>query len=103
MNYKTFEKLILELENVCGRHSKLYELGVDLLNYEEPLQKINSILMFEIFGEEGKDWIDWYLYERVSPSGEILKAWDENNNEICYNIFSLWETVKEYITKCHTE
>ncbi len=97
MTYNTFEKLILELESTSVRYSKLYDLGVDLLNYDEPNQKINSLLMLEVFGELGKDWIEWYLYERTTHSGEILKAWDENDNEICYDIPSLWETVKEYI------
>jgi hypothetical protein len=96
MKYETFEKLILELEGVSDRYSKLYDLGVDLMNYDEPIQKINCILMLEIFGEFGKDWIEWYLYERVSHSGEILKAWDKDDNEICYDIPSLWETVNEY-------
>jgi hypothetical protein len=96
MKYETFEKIILELENVSERYSKLYDLGVDLMNYDEPIQKINNLLILDIFGELGKDWIDWYLYERVSHSGEILKAWDADDNEICYDIPSLWETVKEY-------
>jgi hypothetical protein len=97
MKYETFEKLILELESISERHSKLYDLGVDLMNYDEPLQKINSLLMLEVFGKEGNDWIGWYLYERVSPSGNILKAWDKDDNEICYDIPSLWKTVNEYI------
>jgi len=99
MKYETFEKLILELESVSSRYSKLYDLGVDLMNYDEPLQKINSILMLEVFGKEAKDWIEWYLYERDSHSGNILKAWDKDDNEICYDIPSLWETVNEYILK----
>ena len=53
MTYNTFEKLILELEGASNRYSKLYGLGVDLMHYDEPLQKINSILMLEIFGEFG--------------------------------------------------
>ncbi len=97
MTYNTFEKLILELEGVSNRYSKLYDLGVDLMNYDEPLQKINSLLMLEVFGKEGKDWVEWYLYERASPSGNILQAWDKDDNEICYDIPSLWETVKEYM------
>jgi hypothetical protein len=97
MKYETFEKLVIELESASERYSKLYELGVDLLNYDEPNQKINSILMLEVFGKEGKDWIEWYLYERKSHSGEVLKAWDKEDNEICYDIPSLWDTVKEYM------
>jgi hypothetical protein len=97
MTYNTFEKLIKELQVTSNRYSKLYDLGVDLINYDEPNQRIISLLMEEIFAKEGKDWIDWYLYEKVTHSGEILKAWDENNNEICFDIPSLWETVKEYV------
>ena len=97
MKYETFEKLIIELENILDRNSKLYNLGVDLLNYDEPNQRIISILMEETFGKNGKDWIDWYLYERTSHSGEILKAWDKDDNEICYDIKSLWKEVKPYL------
>lgn len=95
MKYENFEKLIIELENISERYSELYDLGVDLINYDEPNQRIISILMEEIFGKDGKDWIDWYLYERKSHSGEILKAWDKDDNEICYDIKSLWEEVKK--------
>ena len=97
MTYNTFEKLIKELQVTSNRYSKLYDLGVDLINYDEPNQRIISLLMEEIFAKEGKDWIDWYLYEKVTHSGEILKAWDKDDNEICYDIPSLWETVKEYV------
>jgi hypothetical protein len=97
MTYNKFEKLISELQSTSDRYSKLYNLGVDLINYDEPNQKIISLLMEEIFEKEGKDWIDWYLYERVTHSGEVLKAWDKDDNEICYDIPSLWETVKDYI------
>jgi hypothetical protein len=97
MKYETFEKLITELQNISNRYSKLYDLGVDLLNYDEPIQTVNSILMLELFGKEGKDWIEWYLYERESHSGKKLQAWDKDDNEICYDIPSLWDTVKEYI------
>ena len=49
--------------------------------------------MEKAFGSMKKDWIDWFLYERVTPSGEILEAWDENNKPIGYDIKSLWEEV----------
>lgn len=49
-----------------------------------------------VFNEEGKDWIDWYLYERVGFDGKILEAWDEKGNVICHNVESLWDTVMSY-------
>jgi hypothetical protein len=76
----------------------LHQLGVDLMDYDEPYQEVIGALMLSIFKEPGKDWIDWYLYEKPSMFGkEPLKAFDKDDNEICHNIESLWETVKEYI------
>ena len=97
MRYETFEKLITQLQTNSDRYKKLYDLGIDLLEYDELNQKVISILMEELFGEEGKEWIDWFLYERVNHSGEILEAWDKDNNPICYDIKSLWKEVEGHL------
>ena len=100
MDYKQFEKIIKNLEACIERGHSLYKLGVDLLDYDEPFQEVIGVLMMSVFNEEGKDWIDWYLYEKPGMfSKEPLKAFDKDNNEICHNIESLWETVKEYINE----
>lgn len=96
MNFKQFKTLIETLQKVRDKYSSLYDLGIDTLTYEEDYQKIINLLMECSFKEEGKDWIDWYLYERIGFDGKILEAWDENEKPICYNIESLWETVKPY-------
>lgn len=96
MTYETFEKLIKQLEIFRERSSKLYDLGVNLLDFEEPYHELCTLLLIDIFGELGYDWISWYLFERQSHSGEVLQAWDENDKEICYDIPSLWEEVKNY-------
>ena len=100
MEYKQFKKLIEDLEKSLKRSSALYDLGMDLMDYNDIYHEIISSLMLSTFNVEGKDWIDWYLYERPSFSGkEPLKAFDKDGNEICHNIESLWETVKEYVNE----
>ena len=91
MSYETFEKLIKQLEMFRDRSSKLYNLGVNLMDFEEPYHESFTMMLTEIFGNEGYDWISWYLFERQSHSGEILKAWDKDDNEICFDIPSLWK------------
>jgi len=93
MKYGVFEKMILDLEEISERYGKLYDLGVDVLAYGEPYQRVIAALLEESFGKAGKDWIEWYLYERKSHSGEILKAWNKEGREICHNSRSLWEEV----------
>ena len=96
MNFEQFKTLIETLKKVSDKYRTLYDLGIDTMNYDEDYQKIISLLMNCVFAPEGKDWVDWYLYERVGFDGRILEAWDENNNPICYDIESLWNTVKPY-------
>jgi hypothetical protein len=100
MEYKEFEKLINDIQKCRDRSSALYDLGIDLMDYNDTYHEIISSLLLETFNVEGKDWIDWYLYERPSFSGkEPLKAFDLDGKEICHNIESLWETVKEYMNE----
>jgi hypothetical protein len=98
MNYEQFKSLIETTEKVRERSSAIYDLGLDLINFEDSYYKIINILMNSIFDEEGHGWIDWYLYERIGFDSKVKLATDKDGNEICYDIPSLWETVKEHLT-----
>lgn len=93
MKYKDFETLITKLQGLHNRSSALQNLGIDTLTYNEDFYMVIELLMDKAFSDYNKEWIDWFLYERVSRSGEILKARDAEGNEICYDIRSLWEEV----------
>jgi hypothetical protein len=97
MTYEKFKTIIETLETSSEKSSALYKLGVDLMDYTDSYQVLISLLLKETFGETGADWIDWYLYERPSFKDTNNHAWDENGKAICYDIPSLWETVKEYM------
>jgi hypothetical protein len=96
MNFEQFKTVIELLEKLRDRGHSAYKLGLDLMNYDEDFHKVISTLFNSVFREEGKDWIDWYLYEKPGFGGRPNLATDENGNEICNNIESLWETVKPY-------
>ena len=104
MTFETFKKVVKALERERDSTHQLYSLGVDLMTYIEPLQNAISALLENTFQEEGKNWIDWYLYERKSLTSEkyLLQAFDADGKEICHNIESLWETVKPY-TQTHAK
>jgi hypothetical protein len=97
MTYEQFKDLIETIEKVGERSSAIYDLGLDLINFEDEYYKIINILMNNVFNEEGHGWIDWYLYERIGFNDKVNLATDENGKEICYDIPSLWETVKEHL------
>jgi hypothetical protein len=93
MTYQQFEILINTLLQKREDQTKIHMLGIDLSSYNDDLYKVIDILMEKAFGSMNKEWVDWFIYERVTPSGEILEAWDKDKNPICYDIESLWEEV----------
>lgn len=98
MTLKTFTTLIEGLQSYRDKKDKLYTLGIDILSFDEDYyREVTRPLMVEAFTEEGMQWIYWYLYERESISGEPLKAFDKEGNEICFDIPSLYDTIKEYL------
>ena len=96
MSFKEFKIIIDNLENVRERSHSAHLLGLDLMEYDEPYHTVISTLLGTVFNQEGKGWVDWYLYERPGFNGRPNLATDENGNEICHNIESLWDTVKPY-------
>lgn len=96
MKYQEFKTVIECLEKVRDRSHSAYQLGLDLMNYDEDFHEAITILLKSVFEEQGYDWISWYLYEKRVINGKALSAYDADGNEICNNILSLWDTVKPY-------
>ena len=93
MKYKEFETIITKLQGLHNRNGALCDLGIDVMAFNEDFYMVIELLMDQAFSDYNKGWIEWFLYERVSPTGEILKAYDEEGKEICYDIKSLWEVI----------
>lgn len=96
MTFKQFKLVIEKLEKLRERTHEIYQCGIDLLSYNEDYDLTVNTLLQSIFTSEGMDWIEWYLYERKSSQGHTLTATDSEGNQICHNIVSLWDTVKEH-------
>jgi hypothetical protein len=94
MNYEKFKNVIEGLEKIRDQSHTLYTLGVNLVDYEDIYHNIITNLLNSVFDKEGKDWIDWFLYERIGFTNKVNAATDKDGNEICYDVPSLWEEVK---------
>lgn len=90
MKFEDFNLLVNLLKKQSDRYGILRDNGVDLLEYDDPKDRMIEILFKEIYGEEGLDWFYWFCHE--NDFGEKkLGAWDENKNEICQDVESLWK------------
>lgn len=95
MTLETFTKMIDAINERDSKIHELYKLGVDLIHFDDEYYKyVIEPLLLETFGEQGVDWINWFVYERPSfKKDREHSATDENGNPICYDIPSLFEYV----------
>lgn len=95
MTLASFEKVVTLIDDHAKRSIKLSDLGVDLVGYDDAISTIISLLLRAYYGDEGEDWINWYIFERKSFTGKMNQAWDKDGKEICYDIQSLWAHVEK--------
>lgn len=99
MTKEFFIQLIEKVETYQKEVDKFANLGFpifDMTIYEIPWTIINLTFKSH-FNEDGVDWIDWYLFERLSFTGEVYPYYDENNNPVYVRTpEDLWNLVKDY-------
>ena len=92
--FKECINAILELEKWCD---DLYALDLDITNSKYfNYGVLADNLWLEAFGEEGMDWINWWLYERDRNIPTSEQCW--NKNEVGINIDTI-EQLYDFITK----
>lgn len=75
------------------------DFGIDL--FDLPIADLGwsffSTFLRTHFNENGRDWINWYMWERISiVNGEVLPCYDENDQKFYINSpEDLWELVKD--------
>ena len=93
-----------------------YKLKIDLVDFVDDYAKITTILIKEVYGQEGYDWYSWFCWEndygtkdwsnkKKWVGGKLLdhddpfRARDENGKPICYNFESTWEYLEQLRSK----
>jgi hypothetical protein len=93
MKLEKFIEIVDLLKKQTEVTNQLYKLNVDLVEFADPYESVITILIKEIYGAEGYDWFSWFCYEldfgdKVSKDNP--RAWDKDENPICYDLESLW-------------
>ena len=92
MKQEVFIHILDKLRNKSKRLDELYALGIDLINFTDDSNHVIDTLFKVYYGQEGADWIDWYLYEK-DPDSDQFQATNDGL-PICYDDQSLWEEVE---------
>ena len=98
MNKETFLNIIRLHQEQENRIDRLSEI----IDYDSPVVEFGGLMfdaaMSEAFNEEQRDWISWWLYERIGLfDGVEHPYWDENNNEVyVHTPEELWDLIQKY-------
>lgn len=91
MDYKRFESIVNLMVSHNKRTDDLNKLGIDSYAVFPDMDLILDCLWAEILTRDGKEWFDWFMYDKGYYCGtlrEDLKAWD-GKKEICKDLKGL--------------
>jgi hypothetical protein len=98
MNKEQFVEIIKQHQEQEKRIDRLSEL----IDYGSPLVEFGWLMfdnvMREAFNEDQRDWISWWLYDRISfTTGEELPYYEEGNEEhYVHTPEELWDLIQNY-------
>ena len=58
-----------------------HDFSVDFTNYDDPFFKVIDSLMKLHFNEKQRSMINWWLYDKFLPSGDVLILNDNNTDK----------------------
>ena len=94
-----FNTVLTGLAHINGRSLGLkHDYHIDFIEYDEPFFNVIESLLDLQFNKQQKSIIEWYLYDKILPTGEILiltnqKTGKEIPTETPDDI---WELVQQY-------
>lgn len=95
MELVTFEHIIGNIKKADEAIDKAYKGGVDLINLVDNHNAAIFNLLAAYYGKSGREWIDWFLYEKFESKNEPLQAFDKEGKEICKDLKELWEIIED--------
>ena len=93
MKYEVFSKVLSSIKELDENSQKAYAAGIDLLNFTEPYSQAIWHLFGAYYGKSGKDWIEWFIYEKDGRKG--ITAHNSRGEEICKTEKELWKIIEK--------
>ena len=97
MTLDIFKEVIRLLKEHSDKDRALYNLGVDLSDFDTPLQMAINHLIGPIYRNEGKETFDWWCYEKDWGTRTDLTMTDSENNIMCESIEDLHQYLEDTI------
>ena len=94
-----FNTVLTGLAQVNGRSLGLkHDYHIDFIEYDETFFSVIEALLDLQFNRQQKSIIEWYLYDKILPTGETLILTNQKTGEEIptENPNDIWELVQQY-------
>lgn len=98
MTFKDFKGIIDTMVKHNKTVNQAYKLNIDLIEFSDTQSTTINALWCQVLTVEGKDWLDWFLYEKnyiEDGVGKIDMIASDNGEPICEDLKGL----HDYLTK----
>ena len=94
-----FNTVLTGLAQVNGRSLGLkHDYHIDFIEYDETFFSVIEALLDLQFNRQQKSIIEWYLYDKILPTGEVLILTNKDTGEEIPTETpdDIWELVQQY-------
>ena len=92
-----FHELITHLCQMEAVGAVLSQIGINIEKYDNPFSKSVEMLMTKHYGELKTTIIMWWVFDSITPEGEIYPLMDENEKKhIIKTPTQLYKFLKRY-------
>jgi hypothetical protein len=78
-----FIMIINSIEQIINRQNLMYaEFNLDLSKYDEAFLDVIDALLVLHFSKDAVELVEYYLWERLTPDGDINPLIDSDGNEV---------------------
>ena len=95
---KLFCEILQNLQFVNGRTLGMkHDYKVDMMNYDDPFYVVVENLFQLNYTQEQRNLINWWLYEKFLPTGEVLILTDKESEEVIPSETpeDIWDLIQE--------
>lgn len=90
MKFEIFKEIIARLKKHEEQSRNVYANGIDLINFEDNLASVITMLIGSIYGKDGLDTFDWWCYDKEWGTRDDLKMTSADGEVLCSTLEELY-------------
>jgi hypothetical protein len=95
MKKEVFLRIVDLIQEQYNKETAVYDMGLDISEFNTPIQDANSHLIGAIYGKEGLSIFEWWCYEKKWGSRKDITMKDSTGNLLCESVEDLYEYLEE--------